>query len=913
MAPPANDNFASAIALSTTLPGSLSGLTTRDATFEAGEPGFYNATEQSIWFTFTPTTTGWYRFRIPFSSISYDGVDTPSWGEVDIILDAASSLAAWTTLRSGGVWNGDSAYTDPNAIEIHNPSVAALLTSGTTYYIRISSPRFGVTNRATTDFDFEWEALDATSSNDNFASAQSLTGATGSHSVNNENATTEGSEPAPYYWWDAGLVGEATVWFDWLCPASGWYEFTLEADDWANTSWALGVFTGSVLGSLTAISRMDGGSPPNAVNPTGSTTVVRFLAVSGTHYKIQAFLPADSMHAYGGAATLSWTSTSAPIGDTTSTAVGPVNGVRTNNYGNSDDELPPNAVSRLSSHPDWYYSVGAVGRSKWIRFDAVGPGTFRVEAREYTDARGYGEYALLVYKGADYASLVAATNNNGDDAVLIGFGPDAATTIGTGALVQEDSLAIDFVDGEIIWVCMVGLYDGDTTASPGVTPADAPQLAIDLTATPDPPGNDEANGFSLLDATYLIGRSEFGGYFNQCEADQREGSTVTATSQAGEPAHAGFGPTRSVWYYLVIPKSGDYKIWVESATDCVLAVYDDDGTSGSFAGTGGPGTLIASDDDSGVGNQPEITHTFASPGNFWVVVDSRTEGAFTLKFQRQSSGTPPANDDFASAEVISSIPAQVSGTTFDATGEPEEREAERLGSGVKDTVWYKYVAAFTGTLKIKATCDTFDSDAYVYVDSWHGTSLDTLIRHPEPPPTGPGGGINRGFFNHFDSPTEIDQAAITLDIVNGETYYIRVQTESGGSEDFTLYVETAAVYLDLQASGAESGPFNDAATVYFDLRASGTEIHHIQNSTDAATVPLTLTPGVTWETLGHETTDAATVYLTLSVLGGECYSRFHFVGEGEADTRWAVDSVLTRWASDPATRWAAEVEIQPGC
>ena len=156
-------------------------------------------------------------------------------------------------------------------------------------------------------------------------------------------------------------------------------------------------------------------------------------------------------------------------------------------------------------------------------------------------------------------------------------------------------------------------------------------------------------------------------------AGQRQGTTVGATADSGEASRAGFAATRSVWYYMSPDANETYKFWVESAVDCVLGIYDVNYRGALLS-------LIASDDDSGPGNQPEITidFTWPKPPGIWtgnaiaVVVDSKTEGGFTLKFQRQTTGTPPANDDFADAVVISRIPWSASGTTVGASAEPEE-------------------------------------------------------------------------------------------------------------------------------------------------------------------------------------------------------------------------------------------------
>ena len=94
--------------------------------------------------------------------------------------------------------------------------------------------------------------------------------------------------------------------------------------------------------------------------------------------------------------------------------------------------------------------------------------------------------------------------------------------------------------------------------------------------------------------------------------------------------------------------------------------------------------------------------------------------------------------------------------------------------------------------------------------------------------------------------------------------------------------DAATVYLNLEALVTVEVP-----VVYFDLQPSGTDV---------------------WE---HA--DAATVLLDLRALGGECYSRFHFTGEGEADTRWDVADIESRWTGDAETRWSMIIEVQPGC
>ena len=320
---------------------------------------------------------------------------------------------------------------------------------------------------------------------------------------------------------------------------------------------------------------------------------------------------------------------------------------------------------------------------------------------------------------------------------------------------------------------------------------------------------------------------------------------------------------------------------MESAVDCVLGVYGD--TAGGSGTTLADLVLLDDDDDSGTGNWPELTVPLVSIGApyfgaYWIAVDSKTEGDFTLKFQLQHIGTPPGNDNFASATVIGSIPYTASGSTVSATAEPNEREAQGLGAGPKDSVWYKYVATFNGTLKIKATCNTANDDAYVYVDAWHGTALDTITRNPDPPPLD-----LRGFFGHFDTALQLDSEAIAVDVVSGQTYYIRVQTESGGSEDFTIYIESQAVNIDIQASGIDEmhGTLLDAATPYVDIQISGTDIYHLSAATDAATVPIDIQVASV-DIAAKEYTDLATVYYNISIDSHDC------------QTTWGPDQLSAR-------------------
>lgn len=921
ISPPANDDWADAATLGTT---DTVTATTLDATSEEGERGStYYAASQTVWYKIEPVSDCVLQLTIPYTSINGVGISSEyAWCELHYFAGATSQKDFSNSTYVTGSISADVGSTV-------DTTMIAALTGGETYYLFIYSPRDnGPFNKRAIEFDIVTTELPPVT-NDDFADAEAISGASGSTEFATAGCTfqTAGSEPDSMYWNDPQSTG--TVWFDWTCPTTGEYVFKVECtiDDDGSSGYStamppnydLAVWQGSTLSALTKVTRNWAGAENTEGRPYSPATAVGFSAVSGQHYKIQV---ANRQQAKSDTK-LSWR-TNTVTGDSTAAAVAFPNG-RVDNYSNDASEPPPSYATILSTHDGWWYDDGQVGHVKWFKATYSLTQTIQIHGRQFNDIPdaatswpGASDIGLIVYKGANYASLTPAVQTGGSNYAAMMGGSSGFFESGarhgwlTDVTGTKVFMNVDVTAGDVVWIALFGLYDNASWIDAFTDAEDATQFELDLYIPTSAPANDvwldvwndtENYDYNLSQGLYPPG-GVTAGWYNPY-AGQRDGTTVGATVGVGEAAIAGNTATRTVWYYWDPGWALMFDIWVESAVDCVLGIYTVN-SGGVLA------SLVAQDDDSGPGNQPLLSN-FVTPNYNYalaVVVDSKTEGAFTLKF-RNTSLSPPANDEFANATVISSLPAVLTGTTIGATAEPGEGNAEELGTGPRDTVWYKYVATFNGHVKIKATCDTFLDDAYVYVDSWKGTTLANLVRNPEPPPTGPGGGINKGFFNHFNTPAQLESASFVMDVVSGQTYYIRVQTESGGSEDFTLYVDGSAVYLDITPSGADFGPYTDFATVYLDLTALGSDEFH-GTIFDSGTVPLKLTPGATWETIGQERVDSATVYVDIRVLGGECFSRFAFTGEGEAETRWAA-SAETRWAIDTETRWDMSIAIQPGC
>ena len=121
-----------------------------------------------------------------------------------------------------------------------------------------------------------WTATTTAPANDNFASATTITGASGSTSGSNVGATMEASEPKPSAQSDSG----ASVWYKWTAPSSG----TVTLDTIGSSfDTVLAVYTGTALTSLSEVESDDDSGN------SGYTSKLTFQATSGTTYRIAVY------------------------------------------------------------------------------------------------------------------------------------------------------------------------------------------------------------------------------------------------------------------------------------------------------------------------------------------------------------------------------------------------------------------------------------------------------------------------------------------------------------------------------------------------------------------------------------------------------------------------------------------------
>lgn len=441
MPAPANDNFASAQALSTSLPNSLTGLTTRDATEEASEPNVGNGgsnIEQGIWFTFTPSVTGFYQFVIPLSSLVYNGTASVSSADCFLTLFNASCVSL-ATATFGNILAQDWGTPDPSWSDPHDPTVSGTLTAGTTYYVKIAST-FGTTlNRSTVNFDFEWSSV-SPPANDDFADAEVISGESGTVLADNNGATAEGSEPSPNYQVAAAV---RSVWYSWTAPSDGRYRFQAGDND---NDVLLAIWTGASLGSLTSIVRNDDGDVAN------EAAVVGFIAESGTTYMIQI----DSRNP--NSSDLIWEKLADAEGFDQGSAIqlapaAKVSGIY-DNLGHTEP-APADADTRFAAFSG--YTGGDTyhfGATKWF---VLGPATYPLNlAIRATDVSGYSEFGMFVYDG----NLDPRETIDGFDAVAISDYDDGlripVSSTNFSVSDVDNALEVHIPAGEVAYLVVAG-------------------------------------------------------------------------------------------------------------------------------------------------------------------------------------------------------------------------------------------------------------------------------------------------------------------------------------------------------------------------------------------------------------------------------------------------------------------------
>jgi subtilisin family serine protease len=236
--PPANNNFANAIALTGATVNSTG--SNHGATAEVGEPA-QSGQINSAWWSWTAPSNGFFKIdTIGSNHDTYLSVFTGS---------AVNSLSRIGFDDDGG----------GNRTSLYNLNA----TAGTTYRMAID----GYLNNSLGSINLN--IAPTAPPNNNFANRIGLTGATANATGSNIRATGEAGEPT-----QNGTT--ESVWWTWTAPSTGNYTFDTIGSNF--DTW-LSVYTGSAVNSLSLIGFDDDGGGNNTSKLTRSVT-------AGTTYQI---------------------------------------------------------------------------------------------------------------------------------------------------------------------------------------------------------------------------------------------------------------------------------------------------------------------------------------------------------------------------------------------------------------------------------------------------------------------------------------------------------------------------------------------------------------------------------------------------------------------------------------------------
>jgi subtilisin family serine protease len=296
-----------------------------------------------------------------------------------------------------------------------------------------------------------------------------------------------------------------------------------------------------------------------------------------------------------------------------------------------------------------------------------------------------GRTVTIVARVTDLVGLTGAT-------VTARLQQTAATFSLRDDGVQPDAVAGDAnYTGSFVVPAMQGQLDVTLAAeAPGKTSA---QRTCDYYVIP-PPANDHFAARLAL----------------QGKADADVISNFGATSEPGEPAHAGQPAVGSVWWTWTAPDTTTATITTEgSSFDTILAVYQ----GGDLASL----QPVVSNDDASADVWTSLVRFGATQGTTYQIAVDGVDGDWGPGMLRLSTAIGPGNDSFSQATTISGTEATFIGNLYNATFETGEPPiAGNTGTG---SIWWQWTAPSDGTVQI--------SGAVSALGVYTGATIPTLV------------------------------------------------------------------------------------------------------------------------------------------------------------------------------------------
>ena len=608
-------------------------------------------------------------------------------------------------------------------------------------------------------------------SNDNFANAQVISGASGSVDGSLAGATAEANEPGD---------GLPSIWYRWTAPQSGLYRFDSSTGAYQA---GLGIYTGSALGQL-SLPLADWCPPTQFYDRT--TYVLH--AVAGTSYSVAltTYNPTDTR-----TTTLRWAPYSRPANDdfASATQVGTLEPVLSGDNCASSAEAGEPLDEFTSGRTVWYswtptitviemlpsveqhlivtvYAGATLGTLTKVaqsadvhgeyggeEFTARAGTTYRIQV----DSQGNPSYGIVGPQPAFTVALrlVVPCNDTFSCPDGLANGSPMAMTgtvltdnVGASAEAGEPAHAGSPAAHSLWWLItppvaarvtlstagsgidtVLAVYTGDRVDALTPVAADdnsagggasqvvfsgaggvAYRIAID--------GKAGATGQVQLTWRLDIPAPRNDMFANATVLTGSQGSspsyTWSATKEAGEPAHEGVGRGRSVWWRYTPTAAARLRLTL-STDYTVLSVYRGSSVSALTRVTGARQAgvdPIVLDVDVSAG----VTYSIAVDVTDLVYGPDVATLVWTLYPPR------PPNDDIAHAIAISGSSGSIDGHDVGATGIGDVDPYNRWGEA--STVFYKWTAPSSGLVVFDTL--TGDYDTYLFIYRGWGSAVGSL-------------------------------------------------------------------------------------------------------------------------------------------------------------------------------------------
>ncbi|HUG11881.1 MAG TPA: immunoglobulin domain-containing protein [Opitutaceae bacterium] len=809
---PANDNFAKSVSI-----GSGGGTVTGsnvDASKQSSEPEHGgNPGGKSVWWSWTASSNA-------SVTVSTAGSD------FDTLLGVYTGPNAGNLVTVGS--NDD--IGDETTSELAFAAV-----SGTTYRIAVdgwADPGGGVADSGNINLSVTLGGVRP--ANDDFENAATINSAGGTVNSSNINATRQGGEPE-----FAGDSGERSIWWAWTPTQSG---NALIETTGSSFDTLLGVFTGSSLTNLTLVGENDDAgnvSTSSVVIPVTSGTTYR-IAVDGwggatgsVSLSVQHtgsappgnddFANALTLPGAGGATSGTnvnatkqtgepdhadneggrsvWWNWTAP-GDGT---------VAINTAGSSFDTLlgvytgaSVGALAEVASSDDH----GGLFTSR-VEFVAISGTTYRIAVDGYGGEIGTIDVAVQFTAGStpgndDFANALTIPGAGGNT---------SGTNLGGTKQTGEPDHGGD-AGGHSVWWKWTAPADGLarlSTAGSSFNTLLAVYLGGSVNTLAEVTSSDDDGELitsrvefeAVSGTTYWIAVDGSGGAIgivnlsaqfiadsapqNDAFADalniasggaNTSGTNVDATKETGEPAHAGNGGGRSIWWKWTAPGNGTATISTASSSfDTLLGVY-------TGASVGALTEIAASNDAPGlVTSRVEFAATSGTV--YRIAVDGWGGATGSVSLSVQFTGNnPPANDAFVNALTFPAEGGNNLGTNVDAT--KEAGEPVHAGNAGGRSVWWNWTPSLSGIATISTAGSGFDTLLGVYT----GASVNSLT-------------VVASSDDHGGTSTSV----VEFNAVSGTTYRIAVDgfNDSGA-------IASGSISLTIVNSVPPATPVTSAAT-----------------------------------------------------------------------------------------------------